>query len=415
MHGISPYYGSSHAAFSGLPGVIGRFGESHPFPTDDTPAWKKLGVYKTFSEALARDTALGVLTTGGKELLDAAVSPNPSIGPRVTVSNFNVGPHYAKDMFFVKREPIEPDKVNFVLYMPEQNFTSNYAFNSYQEIDSFLKGLARKPDALNAFLAHFGDKTESAAVRASILELASTPQGSPPKVLTGPGKQIPGNVFEHLDRSSENPTTFIYVNGLVNQQLESIDSDRPTYSGVRPDGEKVVYRYDRNGHLLGSGDKGNFYFLINGANSKLPLVPITLAQLRVIAFGDPLALYTHTLANFLEHPFSGVSTLLQALGVDKGTADTVEQGLDNPVTAVLVFLNKNNDIGRVFGLPKREMDEALSYFGSAAQGFVPTYGTYRTVAAVLAKIIRHVPVTEEEAREAANGLGVKADLNFLRT
>ena len=176
----------------------------------------------------------------------------------------------------------------------------------------------------------------------------------------------------------------------------------------------MVYRYDFHGNLLGSGDKGSFYFLKNGAHSQLPLVPITLPQLRELVFrgnGD-LNSVVNAFANFLESPFSGVSTLLQALGVDKATADTVERGLDNPVNAVLLFLNKNNDIGRVFGLPKSEMNAILTNFATAAQGFVPGYGTYRSVAAVLAKILKQQPVTQEEAREAAHGLGVKADIKL---
>ncbi|OAE12396.1 hypothetical protein AZH11_13180 [Pseudomonas simiae] len=354
------------------------------------------------------------MTAGGKELLDAILVPDTVKQPRVTVYNFNVGSHQSKDMFIVKREPIVPGNVNFVLWMHEQDFNSNYEFKSYREIDDFLKGLPNKPNAFNAFLAHFGDKKESAPVRIALQDLASAAEGSAPKMLMGPGKQIIGNVFDYLDQSSESATKLIFVNGLVNQQLESIDAGRPTFSGVRPDGEKVVYRYDYSGNLLGSGDKGNFYFLRNGAHSQLPLVPITLAQLRSLVFresGD-LNVVINTVANFLESPFSGVSALLQMLGVDKATADTVEQGLDNPVNAVLLFLNKYNDIGKVFGLPKSEMDMALTYFASTAQGFVPAYGTYRAVAAVIAKILKQVPVTEQEARDAANGLDIKVDIKL---
>lgn len=414
MHGISPYYGSSPATFNGLPGIIGRFGESVAFPKGDIPSWQKLETYKTFSESVARDTQSGVFTAHGKALLEAATSPDTAKQPRVSAYGFNVGPYKAKDSFIVKREPIVPGAVNFVLWMPEKDFKSSYEFNSYEAIDDFLKNLPKKPDAFNAFLAHFGDKKASSPVRTALQERASAPEGSVPKMLMGPGKQIVGNVFEHLDRTRENPTTIIFVNGLVNQQLESVVAGRPTFSGVRPDGEKVVYRYDFHGNLLGSGDKGNFYFLRNGAHSQLPLVPITLPQLRELVFrgnGD-LNSVVNAFANFLESPFSGVSTLLQALGVDKATADTVERGLDNPVNAVLLFLNKNNDIGRVFGLPKSEMNAILTNFATAAQGFVPGYGTYRSVAAVLAKILKQQPVTQEEAREAAHGLGVKADIKL---
>lgn len=414
MHGISPYYGSSPATFNGLPGIIGRFGESVAFPKGDTPSWKKLEIYKTFFESVARDNNSGVLTADGKELLDAVASPDTSKQPRASAYCFNVGPYSARDSFIVKREPIVQGAVNFVLWMPEKDFKSSYEFNSYQAIDDFLKSLPKKTDAFNAFLAHFVDKTATSPVRTAVQARASASQGSAPNMLIGPGQQIVGNVFEHLDRTSENPTTIRFVNGLVNQQLESVDHGRPTFSGVRPNGEKVVYRYDFHGNLLGSGDKGNFYFLKNGAHSQLPLVPITLPQLRELVFrgnGD-LNSVVNAFANFLESPFSGVSTLLQALGVDKATADTVERGLDNPVNAVLLFLNKNNDIGRVFGLPKSEMNAILTNFATAAQGFVPGYGTYRSVAAVLAKILKQQPVTQEEAREAAHGLGVKADIKL---
>jgi hypothetical protein len=137
-----------------------------------------------------------------------------------------------------------------------------------------------------------------------------------------------------------------------------------------------------------------------------------LAQFRALVFrerGD-LSAVINVVANFLEKPFTGVSAFLQMLGVDKATADTVQQGLDNPVNAVLLFLNKNNDIGKVFGLPKSEMDQALTVFATTAQGFVPGYGTYRTVAAVIAKILKQVPLTEQDIREAAHGLDVKVEI-----
>ncbi|MCZ7176500.1 hypothetical protein NK362_26535, partial [Salmonella enterica] len=66
---------------------------------------------------MASDTERGVLTPGGKELLDALVLPDAAKQPHVTVYTFNVGRHQAKDMFMVKREPIVPGKVNFVLWM----------------------------------------------------------------------------------------------------------------------------------------------------------------------------------------------------------------------------------------------------------------------------------------------------------
>lgn len=414
MRSTSPYYGSSPATFNGLPGIIGRFGESFAFPKGDIPSWKKLEVYKTFSESVARDIKSGALTADGKTLLDAVASSATSEHPRVSAYNFNVGRYPAQQSFIVKREPIVPGAVNFVLWMPQKDFKSTYEFKSYKAIDDFLKNLPKKPEAFNAFLAHFGDKTASSPVRTALEELASATEGSVPKKLMGPGKQIVGNVFEHLDRTRENPTTIIFVNGLVKQQLESVDAGRPTFSGVRPDGEKVVYRYDFYGNLLGSGDKGNFYFLKDGAHSQQPLVPITLPQLRALAFkGDgDLNSVVNAFANFLENPFYGVSTLLQALGVDKATADTVERGLENPVNAVLLFLNKNNDIGRVFGLPKSEMNEILTYFAVTAQGFVPNYGMYRSIAAIMGKILKQLPVTKEEAREAAHGLGFKADIKL---
>ncbi|MBW4986259.1 hypothetical protein KZZ07_27470, partial [Mameliella sp. CS4] len=77
-------------------------------------------------------------------------------------------------------------------------------------IDNFLKDLPKKPETFNAFLAHFGDKAESAPVSAAVQALACAPEGSAPKVLMGPGKQIIGNVFEHLNQFSANPTQCIF-------------------------------------------------------------------------------------------------------------------------------------------------------------------------------------------------------------
>lgn len=412
MRSIPSFYGSSQATFYSLPGIIGRYGESHAFPQKVSPSWKDLDAYKQFSAAMAKDVQRGVLTEGGKELLDAMVSEDPSKGPKVTVYNFAVGRYQSKDMFLVQRTPIVAGNVNFVMYKRDPDFKSTYEFKSYREMDDFLKNLPNKPADFNEFVTHFGDDVEAAAVTQLIQDLASAPPGSTHKVLMGPGKQISGNVFEHLERMNKHATELPSVNGLTHLKVEAPLNGKATYSGVRPDGELVVYRYDVNGHLLGSGDKGNFYFHKTSVLRNEPLVPITLRQFRSLVFrehGD-LIRVTAAIADFLEKPFSGSSALLQLLGVDKETADTVARSLDNPVYAVLFFLNKNNDIGRVFGLPKDEMNEYLHNFSTAAQSQVPIYGAVRGVAALIAKIIRQLPVTDEEIKEAASGLELKIDL-----
>ncbi|NVZ69195.1 dermonecrotic toxin domain-containing protein [Pseudomonas costantinii] len=414
---------------------------------DALPSWKKLGAYTKFSELLARDTDRGVLTPAGKELLDTVISPGLSNAPKVNVLSFGVGGVDANDMFFVRRDPVIPGSTNIVLYMPENDFKSFYEFKSTKEMQAFLKTLPKTPAAFSAFLAHFGRDVNSDAVRSvvkSMNEWASGPDNTKPKMAMGGSSYIFGNVFERQERLSQEPVNPIFVNGLTDLQHEWVSPRGfAVYSGKRPDGELVLYKYDTAGNLTGLGDKGNYYFVEDGLRRRAPLVPLTAeqysaglekevlknlddggleglldvlrpfvpptdeaittsAETQVWNYKDgALGLLKQGLGAFLENPFFWTSEFLELLGVSKDKAGFVERTLDNPVTSLLKYANKYNDLGKRFGKTKAEMDKAFEDIGNTLQAAIPVYGQVRGVGSWGAKAIENGPVTDKNLNDAA--------------
>lgn len=407
-------------AFSYSPGVLNGLSENTRVSRETQPAWKTSDIYVRFSESLARDTQSHALSPEGKALIDAMLSPSASNGPKVKVFSFGVGGVRSNDMFVLIRNPPVEGKTNIVWNMPEYNYTSFHEFKNTQQMSAFLKDLPNRPHDFKLFLSHFGSGPRSepvVSVKRTMNEWASAPENSKPPTGAGAMGTLFGNVFEHLDRLSQQPVSLVPVNGLAGIHRKAVSPQGGAiYSGVRPDGENVNYQYAANGNLLGVGDKGNYYFLEHGWGSKKPLSSLTPAQFNAVVDKDMLdrlnkagVVWTtdailNAIGDALEHPFFWASDFLEAFGVNKEDAGFVENVLDNPVTALLLFLNKHNDIGRPFGMEKKEMDALLSLYGDAAQSVVPHYGAVRAVAAVIGKAIRGEPLTDKEIRETADAL-----------
>ncbi|NWA86497.1 hypothetical protein [Pseudomonas sp. D2002] len=101
----------------------------------------------------------------------------------------------------------------------------------------------------------------------------------------------------------------------------------------------------------------------------------------------------------MKNPFFWTSEFLELLGVSRETAASVEVTLDNPVTALLKFLNKHNDIGKQLGKSKAEMDEWLATAGDYIQGLVPKYGWGRVLGEAAGDAIKNRQPTDRTVKE----------------
>ncbi|NVZ53280.1 hypothetical protein HX792_23270 [Pseudomonas sp. B6002] len=368
-----------------------------------------------FSERVTSDLNNGRLAPDANAMVDAVLYPGKATLPKVQVKTFAVNGIQANDILFIQRVPPVPDGPNIVLYVPEKDGGSFQAFNTREEMNTWLKTLAGDPQRLEAFAKHFAESGYPGRTQ-SVLDTMAQFKNNDINAVVGPFANEHSDIFGRLDKGASAPP--VSVNGLSNLKTERESPEgRVLYSGLRPDGEKVYFQFDAYGNLLGDGDKGNFYFLNNGVNSGRPLVPlseqafkqkVTNQSLDNVGANDIRGFYDELL-NHLEHPFSGLGEALQVFGVNQNTADTVERYFDNPFSALLLDLNKNNQIGNVFGVDKPTMDGVLKGVGDVAQGFVPVYGQARGLATLLTKAIHNEPMTDQEVRDLGDALGLKPD------
>ncbi|MGY2376023.1 dermonecrotic toxin domain-containing protein [Pseudomonas sp. SDO524_S393] len=368
-----------------------------------------------FSERVTKDLNSGRLAPDANAMVDAVLYPGKATSPKVQVKTFAVNGIQANDILFIQRVPPVSDGPNIVLYVPEKDGGSFQTFTTREEMNTWLKAVAGDPQRLNAFAKHFAETGYPGRTQ-SVFDTMAQFKNNDINAVVGPFANEYSDIFGRLDTGASAPP--VSVNGLSNLKAERESPEgRVLYSGLRPDGEKVYFQFDAYGNLLGDGDRGNFYFLNNGVNSSRPLVPLSEQAFKQkvanqsldnVGANDIRGFYDELL-NHLEHPFSGLGEALQVFGVNKNTADTVERYFDNPVSALLLDLNKNNQIGNVFGVDKSTMDGVLKGVGDVAQGFVPVYGQARGIAMLLAKAIRNEPMTDQEVRDLGDALGLKPD------
>lgn len=367
----------------------------------------------TFIESVTKGLNSGQLSPDVNRLAEAILSPGKPGLPKVQVKTFAVDGMQAKDIMFIERVPPVPEGPNIVLFIPDKAGNSFLSFNTVEDMNAGLKKLADDPQWLEAFSEHFAVEGLPAKKK-RVIDTMTEFKKNTINAIVGPYATERVDIFARLDKEASAPPAA--VNGLTNLKEESIGPDGSvTYSGQQADGTKVFYEYDAYGNFQGADNKGNSYFVKNGINSHMPLKPLTTREFEIrvyeeaeknVGADDIRGLYEELLVH-LEHPFSGIGDALKALGVNKDTADTVERYLDNPFSALLLDLNKNNQIGKVFGVDKATMDSALKGAGDIAQGFVPFYGQARGLGSLLAKAIRNEPLTKQETRDMADMLALK--------
>ncbi|WP_256219510.1 membrane-targeted effector domain-containing toxin [Pseudomonas sp. PAMC 26793] len=366
-----------------------------------------------FTERLANDLNTGRMSPEVNQMADAMMWPGKNGLPKVHVKTFAVDGIQAKDIVFIQRALPVPDAPNVVLFIPEKEGRSFHAFKTVEDMNRWLKTLANDPKQLEVFSQHFAEGA-SPAKKARVVDTMTRYKDNDINAIVGPYANEGGDIFARLDKEMSAPPAA--VNGLTHLRQERTSPEgRTLYSGQRADGENVFFEYDAYGNFLGNDKQNNFYFVKDGLNTQKPLLAITEHAFKTkvlneaasnVGANDIRGLYDELL-NHLEHPFSGAGDVLLQLGVNKNTADTVDRYLDNPFSALLLDLNKNNQIGKVFGVDKQTMDSELNGVGDTAQGFVPFYGQARALSALLAKALRNEPMSDQEKRDLADGLVLK--------
>ena len=373
-----------------------------------------------FNESLVKDLNSGKMPPDVNNLLEAVLSPGQAGLPNVQVRTFAVDGVQSKDIIFIQRVPLVPDGPDIVLYVPEKDGSSYQSFNTVEDMNAWLQTRADDPRLLKAFTRHFA-RDSAPEKQAHVADTLIRFRNHDINAVVGPYANEGDDIFVRLDKGPSAPPAA--VNGLTRLKEEQISPEgRVLYSGLRPDGTKVLFEYDAYGNLQGGDKKGNFYFVKNGLNSPRPLVPMTESAFKQtvrnealdnIGANDTRGLYEELLRH-LEHPSAGIADALQAFGVNKNAADATERYLDNPFSALLVDLNTRNQIGKVFGVDKQTMDSALKGVGDLAQRFVPVYGQARSLGSLLAKAIRNEPLSVQETRDLADNLALKPDSPALK-
>lgn len=389
--------------------------EGQASPQENLPSWKTLQAYKAFDKLLAADKESGALTASGKALIEAFLNPQGSKNLETNALRYEIKGIEANDMFIISREPFVWGETNIVLYKPENNGRSFHSFKSNKDLNKFHSLIAQDTVKLNAYLAHF-DSDARATVRQAVEEWSRAPAGS--KLLgTDTSRKFEGNVFEGLERVGKPLSDLPSVTGLTDiQRVAGSHEKGPLFIGVRPSGEKVVFRYDASGNFLGAGSKNNFYFVRNALGDNKPLIPMTLKQFDLIIKKDlfskssTLEVVKNGVAELMERPFKVVLSTLILLGVKQEAASDIERYMNSPVSEGLLFLNKFNDIGKVFGISKDEMNEKLTSFGSVVQGVIPKYGWFRGATDLIAKAVKNEHITTKELKDAAAVLDIKLDV-----
>lgn len=366
-----------------------------------------------YTESITKDLNSGRMSPAVNQMADAVRLPGNKSLPQVQVKTFAVDGVQAKDIIFIERVPPTADGPNIVLYIPEKDGSSFQAFKNIGEMNTWLKSLANDPKQLQAFVQHFtqgGSPERTLRVTHTMTQFKDNDINA----VVGPYANEGNDIFGRLDKGIS--TLASSANGLTNVREERTSADgRVLYSGQRDNGVTVLFEFDAYGNLLGEDKDKNFYFVKNGLNNNKPVAPMSASAFKNtvaneaannVGANDIRGFYEELL-NHLEHPFSGIGEVLQVLGVNKNTANTVERYFDNPFSALLLDLNTDNQIGNVFGLDKATMDSILKGVGDVAQGFVPVYGQARALASLLAKAARNEPLSDQETRDLADGLALK--------
>ncbi|AZE55432.1 hypothetical protein C4K03_3277 [Pseudomonas synxantha] len=340
----------------------------------------------------------GHLSAKGHALVKAAVNPGKAGAPGVQVSTFAVNGFQSPDMLMIKRVPPLAEGPNFVVYMPEDEFTSFHEFNTSEEMTEWIKEVARDPTERSRFAQHFANTRspeQQGRVEQSLAEFAD----DKPNVVVGRFAIVKGDIFERLDKD------VIPFEGLREWQYVGVGpTGNPIFQGRRPDRTLVLYSFDAYGNLLGSSGKDEFYFVQNGLNENNALVPMTRNQFlrKVVSTtldnsgANDLRGILDEFVKQLRNPGHGLGAALIALGVPEDIAHSIEKIVKNPIKGTLLELNHDNRLGKIFGLDKEAMDNHLEIIGGQIQSNIPYYGKWRDGMDTGADVIEGVAGPYEE-------------------
>ncbi len=346
------------------------------------------------------------LSAEGYQLTKAVVSPNKPGAPGVQVSTFAVDGVQSNDMMVIKRVPPTENGPNLVLYMPEDDVTSFHEFQNAEQMTAWLKEVANDPTERKRFTKHFANDQAPKQEERVNQKFGRFADGDINAVVGSFGYEK-GDIFERLNKDASTPPA--PVDGLVRTQLYKQEPDgKAFYVGYRPDGEAIVYSYDAYGNLHGGGQKKDakerrFYFVQNGLNENKPLEPMTFNEFRKkiasvsldnVGANNLNGLYDEFLKQ-LRSPGHGLATALKALGVPEDIAHSIETIVKDPVKGTLLELNRDNRIGKLFGVDQQEMDAKLESAGNQAQNNIPYYGKWRERLEKTANVIEQVAGTPE--------------------
>jgi hypothetical protein len=370
---------------------------------------KKAG--QIYTSRLSQDNTL----SADAKSLARIVSPSSQgrlSEPPVRVSTFAVDGVQANDIIVIQRISPTLGKPNVVLYLPEKQGTSFQEFNDIAEMNNWLRQQLNAPGGLDRFASHFSNSISIERTGAAKNILAQFRDGDI-NGAAGPYGEEHDDIFDRLDDGMHGKPP-ADVDGLTHLGLlaESAAGQR-TYSGQRPDGEKVIYKYDAYGNLHGASERGHYYFQKSALNHPHhPLVPLSAKQYGRavveaandnVGMNDLDGLYREFI-HHLENPAYGISDALQHAKIPKNVADAIERYGNNPIGSALVAINQasHNWFGRQLGkIVGKEIDEAdmnrgLDALGATAQYFMPYYGRARFTAAIAAKALKGEPPTPDD-------------------
>ena len=340
----------------------------------------------------------GDLSAEGHALVKAAVNPGKAGAPGVQVSTFAVNGIQSPDMVMIKRVPPVDEGPNFVVYMPEDEFTSFHEFSTSEEMTEWIKAVASNPTERSRFAQHFADTRspeQQGRVEQSLAEFAD----DKPNVVVGRFAIAKGDIFERLDKD------VIPFEGLREWKYVGVGPNGgPVFQGRTPERTLVLYSFDAYGNLLGSSGKDEFYFVQNGLNENNALVPMTRNQflrktvstaLDNSGANDLRGLLDEFIKQ-LRNPGHGLGTALKELGVPEDIANSIEEILKNPVTGTLLELNHDNRLGELFGVDRETMDKHLENIGGHIQSYIPHVAKVREGLDTAADITESMAGTYEE-------------------
>lgn len=342
---------------------------------------------QSFADRLEEDFYDDTLSTKGKAMANAVLTPGKASAQGVQVSTFAIDGVQANDIVVTKRVPATAEGPNFVLYVPEADGQSFHEFKTREEMTAWVKEQASDPEKREKFAAHFSSPWLPGQVERVKEKMIAFAENDINAVVGSYGFEQ-GDIFTRLAKGGTSIQPPVQVNGLSGAHYARFDEhNNPVYRGYLPNGTEVLYNYDAYGNLFGASRSGDWYFVRNGLNNDEPLVPMTLKEwtrkvaaqaLDNVGANDLNGMFHHFIKQ-LRNPGDGLAMALKEAGLPADVANSIEEIIKNPVKGTLLELNHGNRIGKLFGVNKETMDAHLEEVGGELQSRIPYYGSARDV------------------------------------